>query len=125
MLGLTRYFSGEVAFILKPTALLEMFCIWILADNSPVEELEKMTSWAGLIRRMSWLLLMFPWATLLELPRLATLSAEGDWTMAKVTVFFLVSSLESEEESLSELSPGEEFISRDSAAALRLGSSSS
>ena len=101
-----------------------MFCIWILADNSPVEELEKMTSWAGLIRRMSWLLLMFPWATLLELPRLATLSAEGDCTM-KVTVFFLVSSLESEEESLSELSPGEEFISRDSAAPLRLGSSSS
>merc|ERR1719341_2130107 len=49
------------------------------------------------MRRISWLLLLLlpPCTTLLELPRLATLSAEGDCTMAKVTVFFLVSSLES------------------------------
>ena len=97
----------------------------ILADQSPAGEVEKITSWAGLMTRMSWLLLLPGCITLVELLRLATLSADGDCTMAKVTVFFLVSSLESEEESLSELSPGEEFISRDSAAALRLGSSSS
>ena len=116
MLGLARYFSGEVAFILKPTALLEMFWIWILADNSPPGVVEKITSWAGLMRRISWLLFLPTWPPMTELPKLATLSAEGDWTMGEVTIFFLVSSLESEEERLSEQSFREPSVSRGQAA---------